>query len=1278
MKIKIWQKSLISLGIVGGGFGGAIGAIYSYSKTPKGKGTTHFTQKSLENNLNDFKDIRKYKSFFVDSITNEKIGTYNHVKNTVDGEQVQNWLYSYEIKNKKTPVQIVQGGPIEFRNYYPAAIFPKTFVDFVKWFSEEISWGAEISSLSYFKISKGIRKSGVRSVTLGNYGVVEGKKRIELSPDSFYGETKIDSFLIKMLHEDITKDQIPILIKSINDTNKAMREKYNDDVWRDHVVRLYSLQKIGENKYRPIVSKVADMINKIERQSPIELEKVSDVDVIWNEKAMTVKTVNRDSYKFNIGKSISNIQIWKSLFGTNWKGLSYNWLKYTTQHEYGHMLTLSVTESTANKYVGLKVAGNQPNSISGVADFDELNRYFEARVPQIRALRVSVNLNNVNGKYDWNFYKDRLNDYSVGISKVKPDPRDFDQIAFEYRSDGQSVWTRESLEKIFGNTINPFDPQKAPYRVDVDEFLAKLKAGKRPRFFNYSFRDAKEFSRVTNIPTYALYIMNAFDALPATKNPGLTSKLGIWIGYSRHWILDKEDKVGRLKYLNNNGEFKRVEDILTEIEDYYGNNVLVDVTTDVGKRTLKNYQFKFDYNVLVEGKIVSKTKIYEISSTAKEKDGNPLRNKFQQVKDLINKIINKSNHNTIRGSEYISYLISKIGVTDKFKYEVDVTKYLKKIDYTLSEKKMIGKESFARWTRHDDTGQYYFSFDLNNSPELKTLTDHIKNFTVGNMMPRSNMSNESGGLSASITKLEIYNEFTRKIEEITESDLKKMNFHIQLSFSKKSQIIYLVAGKEFISWNKHNPLSSVTKLKINFSRVGYSRPPIDAKEALLPMKKNVLKKWLDSLSEGYASNINREFASYQYSFEEVLTRDWVQITKKLQKTANFNYDSNLFPISGRFGFTTFLELSKLFDAIYNKQTKKTYRDIINPFTKYSSKKRNYDYTREFIKIMYDNLLNKENKETKELAKAFVPRIKLTLYEDVETYSRSLSFLNVESAETLGINIFLDENSKFERFYSSFFKTTKDDKDSWTNSEISNNGYFRDRWLRSSLASNQAEEGTENSWVLYDDRGVPIPYKGSFKKIDGTPVTTRPEAFWTFLLKSHGVGIRNISSIWLSPERDAVAMWGYMPKTYQNKIKYIQFKNVNNTNVIKIPIRFNVDNLFYYSKKPGGGRKTTLDDEGFVSWNIDYTIMGTWVDAKLQNGNYEINFVDKNGKIVNIIWNNKKISMTGNGKLVSNKGTKKITDHIITINWQDEIYASIIIKQNNQGKDIISIKNQFSI
>ncbi|MCV3728539.1 PDxFFG protein [Ureaplasma miroungigenitalium] len=228
-------------------------------------------------------------------------------------------------------------------------------------------------------------------------------------------------------------------------------------------------------------------------------------------------------------------------------------------------------------------------------------------------------------------------------------------------------------------------------------------------------------------------------------------------------------------------------------------------------------------------------------------------------------------------------------------------------------------------------------------------------------------------------------------------------------------------------------------------------------------------------------------------------------------------------------------------------------------------------------------------------------------------------------------------------------------------KITNNGYFKDRWLRKSL-----------NWELYDENRNPIiDTHIKIKDLDNQTIQDRPRAMWIYSLKSQGIGDRTLTGIHRNEQLDSTLFWGFVRKEDAPRIKKLAFKAVNSEVVVYIDISIdNTNNLFYLKRQGDPSTKHTLLDEGFVSWTSDYAILANYTNALVNinsENDFELYFVDENNERV----------LDKDGKNLLSLGSRKyIAENNKAYNTAP-IYA-FKSKNTNDDMVLIKIQNQFKL
>ena len=580
--MKLWVKSLIALGVTGAVAGGSLGVLYAYSKTDASKGHSHTSARGLDNNLVDFKNFDPSTAYFVTATNDtDKIASYDYATDTVNGKPAPEWV-NEQLENGIVPVLKVEAGPVLFENFYSDAIYPKEYLKFVDWFTEFVSWGPDISSLSTFRIKRGIQMGpNGRTVIMGNYvAQAQTRKIIQFIPDSFFGPVSLEKYTIEYANATYSKSELQDFIKIVNANNAKLP--------KNERIKIFSIEKRGYDQYYPVFASADDLLFDIEKANPIDRVVVSDdLDVETDLETGQTKLVERPGKHLRPSSQSTNLSVYKGLAGDQWEGLNFNWLKYVTQHEYGHMQTLGAVSTAANEPISVKPSQNampNHNTPGALFDMEELNRYLAARVPALRAVRAKATLTratyddqgNIIEGSQYDFYDDHV------ANGEDVDPRDFTVIAWEINPnfvDDKSVWTREKIEEIFGNVADGRNPNSAPQTLDVAEFLDNFFEGKPVRFFTSQLTSQRALAEALDVPLYVTYIMDAFDQLTSTTNAGFQAGE------------DEEDEnynnqVGTVQFLDSSAQTDRDRTWLNRIDSllnmraWNGVNLFTEVTPD--------------------------------------------------------------------------------------------------------------------------------------------------------------------------------------------------------------------------------------------------------------------------------------------------------------------------------------------------------------------------------------------------------------------------------------------------------------------------------------------------------------------------------------------------------------------------------------------------------------------------------------------------------------------------------------------------------------------------
>ncbi len=189
------------------------------------------------------------------------------------------------------------------------------------------------------------------------------------------------------------------------------------------------------------------------------------------------------------------------------------------------------------------------------------------------------------------------------------------------------------------------------------------------------------------------------------------------------------------------------------------------------------------------------------------------------------------------------------------------------------------------------------------------------------------------------------------------------------------------------------------------------------------------------------------------------------------------------------------------------------------------------------------------------------------------------------------------------------------------------GYFTDKWIKDKMKA-----------PLYD---TSTPEKRS--AVNGAT------DFWNFIKKIQNVGESWINGITRKKSTDTIQMYGYLPNTIANNIKYLVFEDVTTKNKTKVPIFKNIDNLFYLTQAVTKNSAERIHDNGYTSWISAAFVTGNFDNAVLPIGEYKIYFEKIDQTTVEPVFHlkNKKYVVTENGKLLSSSPSFLTYDEVHT-------------------------------
>ncbi|WP_036452701.1 PDxFFG protein [Mycoplasma buteonis] len=204
-KLSLSTKTLISLGLIGIGFGATYGAMYAYSKnSDEVKGSKNpYTKEELANNYslirNEKGDLTPTLAI-LNPLKNHKVADINEdgtlywfVDNPEEKMDLDTFFKKYYEIYQEDFILEVKYASFSFYDEYVLAVRPKQFIDFTKWFMNNVAWGPDILTLESFRIVRGAEQHG-NSITLGSHSTDRKESsEIKFFPDAFFGSLPIFS-----------------------------------------------------------------------------------------------------------------------------------------------------------------------------------------------------------------------------------------------------------------------------------------------------------------------------------------------------------------------------------------------------------------------------------------------------------------------------------------------------------------------------------------------------------------------------------------------------------------------------------------------------------------------------------------------------------------------------------------------------------------------------------------------------------------------------------------------------------------------------------------------------------------------------------------------------------------------------------------------------------------------------------------------------------------------------------------------------------------------------
>ncbi|MBG0730671.1 PDxFFG protein [Mycoplasma sp. 'Moose RK'] len=464
----------------------------------------------------------------------------------------------------------------------------------------------------------------------------------------------------------------------------------------------------------------------------------------------------------------------------------------------------------------------------------------------------------------------------------------------------------------------------------------------------------------------------------------------------------------------------------------------------------------------------------------------------------------------------------------------------------------------------------FINDDLNNS-EKSEVFGWIKDFLIRNNINFTDI--DLFKLQYLVgTKTTV--DYTTPTRSVT-SQFQKMNTDLELSLLRSKNISrFETKPDDFFSNYVYNFPESLTR---DYVQIHYS-PSTETLDNIAPEFKNITE-----------SNTGNE-----YFVDRIYTRKWIKNFIPIYDFAQ-GYSQNFISSYNNYFLTNFVTSKDKtnLDFLYQNLLE-TYKNSQNKglYGKSASLKNlvQQQITKIQAEPQPDKFIDQMLKKIEQSAK---------IQELIANFNREKNDLFSEISINLNkiLNKYKGELGNYQQFYQTNIQPVVGRSQSWRNGYINknistNNGFFKDRFQRKVL-----------DWQLYDDNLEPVKDQNlRITDLKGQKITTRPEAFWYYLLKTQGVGVKTVSGIWRDAEHDKVTFWGFVKNEDAKKAHFLTLEDTQTQQKYFIKIATeNTNNIFYLKKQADLSTKWTLADEGYSSWISSWSIIGEFKNALVRPG-----------------------------------------------------------------------------
>ncbi|UWV79582.1 PDxFFG protein [Mycoplasmopsis felis] len=256
-KLSLKAKILLSISILTAGSGIAIGSMFAYANN-----SDEVNGSYLKINENEFKNdyskiyddsrtlipeisiLDPLKKIQVATISDSDFSQYSFVGES-EVYNFDDFFKEYFNRYNESFILEVKYGSFSFYDEYVLAVKPKQFINFTKWFIENVAWGPDLLTLDSFRIVPGVEQNG-NAITLGAHSTVHKEvSEIKFFPDAFFGSMPIysilsgsgnsdDSLTYSLFKTVQNKDTIEDFLKSIplaSSLKNSLAIEHNNAFW---------------------------------------------------------------------------------------------------------------------------------------------------------------------------------------------------------------------------------------------------------------------------------------------------------------------------------------------------------------------------------------------------------------------------------------------------------------------------------------------------------------------------------------------------------------------------------------------------------------------------------------------------------------------------------------------------------------------------------------------------------------------------------------------------------------------------------------------------------------------------------------------------------------------------------------------------------------------------------------------------------------------------------------------------------------------------------------